>query len=546
MNGVASTPPTRGAWVTLTLVLIAVLGAYAPCTQAPFFWDDKALIVHNPLVTEHRVGELLFGQLWNGAERVSPYHRPAVMLDFALDHRMFGLETSFWHLHSLLWHVLATGLLHRLLVRRVGTWPATAATLVFALHPIQSEAVLWIAARNDLMCAAGILGALLAVDAAPPTPARAVAAFGATLLACFSKELGYVTPVLLVAWTWGWDRRLPTARAALPVLVGVVTAGLLRAQVNLAAMPQQALPGDPRIEVPADAVVTALGWLSWPWPLTSTASVWMTPGPTLYASAILTVVGLVALAWRSGRTGTSLLCASALLWAPTLSTTWTNGLLGERYLYVPLAFAAMAISTVVPPPERRPGSMAAWGVVGLGVLASLVTLGVRLADWHTPVDLLRAAARRSPDSYVLARLGSEAWRAGEREEGLRAFRAAADLSPLMPVACTQPLDYLLAARMPDIAARMADDLEANTRCPTARTFQIRALQTRYAAGRGREAWTQLRAWQGLPPDELLALNLAICEDRGDLLCAAQLVAESPSVGVDLRVHVHDLRAWDAP
>ena len=43
----------------LAIVLLATLGAYAPCMQAPFFWDDKALIVHNPLVTEHRVGELL-------------------------------------------------------------------------------------------------------------------------------------------------------------------------------------------------------------------------------------------------------------------------------------------------------------------------------------------------------------------------------------------------------------------------------------------------------------------------------------------------------
>ncbi len=38
----------------------------------------------------------------------------------------------------------------------------------------------------------------------------------------------------------------------------------------------------------------------------------------------------------------------------------------------------------------------------------------------------------------------------------------------------------------------------------------------------------------------------MCEDRGDLLCAAQLAVEHASEDVDLRANVHDLRAWDAP
>jgi hypothetical protein len=239
-----------------------------------------------------------------------------------------------------------------------------------------------------------------------------------------------------------------------------------------------------------------------------------------------------------------LLALAFAFWAPTLSTTIRNGLVGERYLYGSVAFLAVVVAGVLPLAAWRhrplvPALLGAWGV------ASLVALGVRLAQWTSPLALMEAAAGAAPDSYVLGRYASEVYRHRDRREALALYHAATVARPLMPLTCTQPVTYLLEDGDALVAARFADRAEKESPCGGLPNFRVHALLARYAAGRGREAWEGLRAWGSDLPDDLVVLNAAICQDRGDLLCVAQ-VAQAWSGGApDMLERVALRRAFDA-
>ena len=73
------------------------------------------------------------------------------------------------------------------------------AGLLFACHPIHSEAVAGIVGRAELASAAGVLGAMVLFLRRPMTVPRALAIFAVSLAAMLSKEQGFLLPLLLLA-----------------------------------------------------------------------------------------------------------------------------------------------------------------------------------------------------------------------------------------------------------------------------------------------------------------------------------------------------------
>jgi protein O-mannosyl-transferase len=146
--------------ILLAAVLIAIVGAvgYAGSTHNSFVWDDNFQILRNPsLHPDHPWESLFTSDVWAylhpGRSGLSNYYRPLPMLAY----RWLGgadprPEAFRWA--SILFNVLAgwaACALIYLLSRRRGL--SLAAALVFAAHPIHSEAVLWNSALSELGCA---------------------------------------------------------------------------------------------------------------------------------------------------------------------------------------------------------------------------------------------------------------------------------------------------------------------------------------------------------------------------------------------------------
>lgn len=96
---------------------------------------------------------------------------PLTWLSYWLDRSLFGTNWSAYHWHGILLHAVGSVLLFLLmqgLVARLriagafGLLAAFGATLLWAVHPLRVESVVWLAGRKDCLSTCLFLGALLA------------------------------------------------------------------------------------------------------------------------------------------------------------------------------------------------------------------------------------------------------------------------------------------------------------------------------------------------------------------------------------------------
>jgi hypothetical protein len=161
-------PTTRLTAVALaTLLCILAITAYANSTSNGFVWDDHEQVVMNASL---RPGapflDLVTPNIWGfaraGVREHINYYRPLQMVTYRLTAHVFGLDASAFHAVNLAFHVIAVLLAFALfytLTGRLGL--AFAAAALFAVHPIHSEAVNWIAALPDIGCTGFLLLAFL-------------------------------------------------------------------------------------------------------------------------------------------------------------------------------------------------------------------------------------------------------------------------------------------------------------------------------------------------------------------------------------------------
>lgn len=503
-------PPPR---LLLAALLVLVAGVYAQAVAAYFFWDDRYLILQNPVVYTGDVAKAWTEDLWNAD---TPYYRPLVMLGFIADYALFRYDATGYHLHSLLWHLAATGAMFALANGRLGPWKALACAVAFALHPIQSETVLWIAARNDLMCAAGVLGTLALLDR--PSRAATAGAFALALVAMLSKEVALLLPILAVLWRLAWGER-PRPR---DVLVPGVAAAIVLAARIAAGVP---FSFDREPVGPLDHVLPYLvypvAWVTVPWPLTSNVCTDTPIEPVVWGGAALTLAVVAALTWAAPRRTLALVAMAGLVFAPSVSALVATGLVGERYLYLPLAFVSVAAIAALP--LARPA--VAGGLGALGVLALLV-LGVRIAEFDSEYTLLQAAVRRQPQNpYPWMRLGIHATRIGRAEEGRAAFvRALHTPTPLMQ-ACLQGVTSTWDVQGAQAARDIAEELdEACAANPEFISIQLRAILTAGTAEETEAYIQRLRSERRPMPPRDVPVRAALCEMQGDYACVGEMLA----------------------
>lgn len=196
------------------LVCAVTLAAYWPSFSASFQFDDNNHIVDNAAIHAGDVGEFIrFGRT-----RIIPF------TTLAANYWVAGLEPFGFHVINFLVHLLAILALYGLILAlcatpRLRNTPAaehrfalaTAAALVFACHPIQTQAVTYIVQRISAMAAMFYLTAVFCYVRARNAElglqtGRAgkwyVAAGSAALAALLSKENAASMPVALLLTEW--------------------------------------------------------------------------------------------------------------------------------------------------------------------------------------------------------------------------------------------------------------------------------------------------------------------------------------------------------
>lgn len=488
----------RWAWPLLILAALAV--AYARGFQGQFLFDDYSSLVDNPAI--RRLWPL--SQAVTTAPEIALAQRPVAAYTFALNYALHGLEVRGYHAVNLGLHalcaLLAFGILRRLLaqlnppLRDAATPLAGMTALLWGIHPLLTESVMYVVQRTELLMAACLLGTLYCVvrRAAPgASPIWSAGAVASCALGMGSKESMVVAPLvagmidatlLTGSWRLTWQRRpyLYVGLAATWLVVAALVAQ--GARTTTAGFGVQGLSPWRYALTQAEVWWHYLRLVFWPQPLIVDYGDWpWAHGPRAWAAASA-ILGLLALTLHALR--------RRRLWAPAaawvlLTLAPTSSVLpiltepaAERRMYLPLL--AIIVALVVFSWQRLAGQPAgrrrlAAGVLALAVLGLMTLTLMRVEVYRSEERLLRDLLHWRPQNarahYNLGVLLAEQERYAEASE---AFRAALHWRPHYAAAHSN----LAAALM-----LLGDRAEALAHYRTAHALQPQLLQ----AQRGLEA-----------------------------------------------------------
>ncbi len=223
------------------IIVIAALAVYLPSATNDFVWDDYHLIVENSAIRSLSSVPALFTQDYGrGSGQTYNFYRPLQIAAYTLVYRAWGLIPAAYRLLNITAHALAAGMLFVLLLLLLrdpaaAFWPA----LVFAVHPVNSEAVYYISCLADCLCAFFVLVSCIlytkALDERPSAPRFLLVAgfIVSSLAALLSKELGTVIPVLLAGYHWIFRRRPRTDLSISLIAVFIVYGAARMASVEM-------------------------------------------------------------------------------------------------------------------------------------------------------------------------------------------------------------------------------------------------------------------------------------------------------------------------
>jgi tetratricopeptide (TPR) repeat protein len=442
----------RGRFLVAVLLVTAVALVYGTSLQVPLIFDDHPAIERNATIR----------QLWpltpillTPVSAAGATGRPLVNLSLALNYAWGGLEVTGYHVFNLTLHALAGlalwGLLRRTLRRcgpesvaqRYAEKIAAAVALLWLVHPLQSESVICIVQRNELMAGLFYLLIFYAFERSMDSPrvgwwrGVAVVVCGAGVM---SKELVATAPLLVflydrtfIAGTFGaaW-------RARWKFYVGLALTWIPLGALMLAT------------EARAGTVGFGLGMSGWTYLLTQCRAlgiylqlaVWPYPLVLDYGTNVVRGVGEV---WVQGILILGLLVATgwALLRRPVFGFlgAWFFVILAPSSSFVPLTTQTIAEHRMYLPLI----ALMTLGVVGLarlgrgfifgavvGMVALALGLGTygRTQDYRTEESIWLDTLKKIPgNARAHASMGQVRVREARWAEAAEFYATAVRLQP---------------------------------------------------------------------------------------------------------------------
>ncbi len=472
------TPPRPPSWSVsgwlARLLGAALLGAlllwvYSPRFAAPFVFDDSATLAENPSI--RRLWPLTNGGPLDPPPANPVHARPLVNLSFAVNYHFGGLEPAGYRkanltIHFLtallLWSIVASTLRLDFFRGRFARGASTlgfATALVWALHPLAIESVVYVTQRTELLMGLCYLGTLtIAIRYWSATGRRTKAAWlAAAILTCgvgmLSKEMMASVPamVLLYERTFLAGSFRESLRRSWPLYAGLTAAWIPLVLLTLTG------PVTPEsgfgLGVPAHVwwltqmkvIFLYLQLALWPWPLvihyqipylTTVAAAW----PWFLATLVLVLITIV-LTWKRSAAGYVLTWLFAVL-SPTLVIPLVNEIAAERRMYVPLAaLAALAVVGCYAALQAMAArAQLTWPRHALTAAAILLLAGLavlyvrldrrRLEAFVSERALWEDAVQYEPDDPLIrTNLGIALVQSGETAEAIEQINEAVRLDP---------------------------------------------------------------------------------------------------------------------
>lgn len=418
--------------------LILVLAVYWPALNAGFVWDD--------ILTFQQRAWLYYGDEWRryiftGFNEWTLYFRPLVVAMFVLQVRLFDGDPAGMHAVSLGMHLINVFLI--IMAARVMSprdWRFSAAFsitagLLYGIHPMLVETVVWIGCQFDQMQVMTMLLGLLATCLVRNRWIRALLVSTLFLMSALSKESAAAFPAIIFLIDWlcrGGDNPRAVERFRKVVkenwlsYFGLFAVGLgyllLRKYIMGSAIsgltPQMLIPDLARVE--SVSYVYLKYWqvvagiptdLSPLHPVGSVAfgESWLIIICRVTAAIGIVGLGLLALSERFRATGVMVLAVTLYL-VPVLGIVpvhFDDSLYHERYAIGAAVLCAVLLPRVVREWSTLVGSLPRLAIIMASFWAiwAVVNVRVTIPLWANNLALWEWAAQKHPDAkFVQANL----------------------------------------------------------------------------------------------------------------------------------------------
>lgn len=437
----ATTSIATEKWLPWALAALAFILYATGLKNEMLSMDDHSATINNPAVTDFN----LFGGFNLGM------YAPVTWLGYAIAYALGEDGPGWYHFLSALVHAVNVVLVFQLF-RRLGNNLTIAGLIAFffAVHPLQVEAVSWIAGFStplfSLFCLLSMQFYLRHIADAKPGSNYWIS-LGMFLLACLSKSAAVTLPLTLIVLDL-WTKRSQNRQTylekvpyfALSLGFGILTlvsrqhAGQLDQPADFSIL-DRGLMACQTVLFYWQKLILPTGLSIW-YPFVKTNGAW---DWTYYASPVILAAILYG-AWRS-RLAMPILWVGILFYLSNivLSLPWATfgsfELRSDRYNYL-ACLGIFAILAALPGyfSEKRPGWVGTTWAVLIGLsLVWLFTAGARISAWKNTITLIESAMATTGDNFGKAYL----WRGtiladeGKGDPALQDFNKALNINPLL-------------------------------------------------------------------------------------------------------------------
>ena len=445
----------------LLFLVIACFAVYYNSLSNGFVYDDEDQVLSNPWIRSARfLPEIFTSNVWAYTGQAANYYRPFMHVVYLINFHLFGVNPAGFHFVNVLLHSMNSVLVYSVLLLLLNRHApenspgrrndSFLGALLFATHPIHTEAVAWVSGIPELTFTFfGMLSLFYFLRSrgkgASPSWMYSIVSSLMFFAATLCKETALMLPVLFLVHdlTFSTERLKPAdvgKKYSPYLLFGLLYFGLrLHALQGMAPVKRHAgLSAYQYLVNVFPLLAKYIGTLFLPVGLNVFHGFHPLPG-ILNPKGILSLSCILALAvflFLARRKHKLVFYGILITLIPLVPVLYIPGLgenpFAERYLYFPsIGFVLLLALGADSLRASRPKVAVPLAIVGC-LLAGIYSWGTieRNRDWKDEYTLWEDTVRKSPDAPIPNyNFGLILFHRGEIDKAIRYYRNASRLEP---------------------------------------------------------------------------------------------------------------------
>lgn len=445
----------------IAVILAVSIVVYFNVLFNGFVIDDIQQVAENHLIKDIRyITEIFSTSVWEFEGRHSNYYRPLIFVIYMVVYYLFGLNAWGFHLINMLFHAANSVLVFLIALRLLRKsqppafnpyfLPSFIAAILFAIHPIHTEAIAWIAGIMDASFTFFyLLSFYFYIRSAEDNlllkgfyPLSVVSFFLATLC----KEPALTLPAMLVIYDYivRKENLLSSLKRLVPYLIATAVYFIMRFNAVEGLAPIKTDIGLSPYQYVINIFVLFSQYLE-KLLLPINLNVWhvFRPSTSLFSmkgiiSLIVTIIFLCCGFIVLKKNRFIFLCLSFIalpllpsLYLPALSQGIENAF-AERYLYLPSFGFVLLIALLITWVRCSKPKWVPALTVSLTLVIGIYSIGTmrRNTVWRDNLSLWTDAVKKSPDSAIANQnLGYALFTHGRLDEAIAQYKTSLTLNP---------------------------------------------------------------------------------------------------------------------